>query len=141
MRGPIITALVALAAFAALLLPLRATAQVGIAYVEAPERSSATCTAGNPDRAFACARERCAVRGVQAGECMRLAWCFPAGWSVLVFTQNRDGFHGHRFTCGLESRQMALKVAALQCDRTDKPYLAACGAAELFDPEGRSQTP
>jgi hypothetical protein len=141
MRASIITALVALAAFAVLLPPLRAAAQVGIAYVEAPERSSATCTAANPERAFACARERCAVRGVKAGECMRLAWCFPAGWSVLVFTQNRDGFHGHRFTCGLESRELALKVAALQCDRADKPYLAECGATELFDPEGRSQTP
>lgn len=139
-RAPIIAARVALCAIAALLMPARAAAQVGIAYVEAPERANATCAAGNPDRAFACARERCAVRGVKPAECMRIAWCFPAGWSVRVSFLNQDGFHGHRFTCGLESREMALKLAALQCDRKDKPYLADC-AFELFDREGRSHQP
>lgn len=85
-----------------------AAAQVGIAYVEAPEQSSATCTAGNQD---------------------------------LVFKQHRDGFHGHRFTCGLESRKMALKVAALQCDRAGQPQLHECAATEFFDPDGRPQKP
>ena len=129
----------ALVAPAPWLWPASAAAQVGIAYVEAPERSSATGTAGNPDRAFACARERCAVRGVKPAECMRLAWCCTAGWSVLVFTQHRDGFHGHLFTCGLESREMALKVAALQCDRAGQPQLQECAATELYEPDGRPQ--
>lgn len=45
--------------------PTSAAAQVGIAFVEAPERSSATCTAGNPCRASR-ARTSAARSGRQA---------------------------------------------------------------------------
>lgn len=125
--------------------PAAASGPVGIAYVAAPERASGICTAPNPDRAFACARERCAAQGraqgVKPGECLRLAWCYPAGWSVVVSAQHRDGFHAPRFTCGLDSREQALKLAALQCDRAAHPYLLECAAVELHGPDGRVHKP
>lgn|GEM_PF-2026120 len=72
-------------------------------------------------------------------ECMRPARSIPAGWSELVFTQHRGGLHGRLFNCGLGSRGMALKVAALQCDRVGQPQLRGCAATELYDPDGRPQ--
>lgn len=118
-----------------------ASGPVGIAYVEAPERAAATCVAANPDRAFACAREKCVAEGVAGRDCLRVAWCFPAGWSVDVFMQNRDGFHWHEFTCGLGSREHAERLAALQCDRALAPELLECTAVRFFDPEGRELPP
>lgn len=118
-----------------------ASGPTGIAYVEAPEQAAATCVAGNPDRAFACAREKCAAEGVAARDCLRVAWCFPAGWSVDVFMQNRDGFHWHEFTCGLPSREHAERLAALQCDRALSPELLECTPVRFFDPDGRELPP
>ncbi len=72
-------------------------------------------------------------------ECMRPARSNPAGWSKLVFTQHRDGLHGRLFNCGLGSRGMALKVAALQYVRVGQPQLQVCAATEPHDPDGRPQ--
>ena len=118
-----------------------AAGPAGIAYVEAPEQAAATCVAGSPDRAFACAREKCAAEGVPARNCLRVTWCFPAGWSVDVFMQNRDGFHWHEFTCGLPSREHAERLAALHCDRVLAPELLECTPVRFFDPEGREFAP
>ena len=119
----------------------RASGPTGIAFVHAPEMGSGVCMGGTPDKAFACARERCIREGGNAQACKRIAWCFPARWSVDVFLQNEDGVHWHEFTCGLDSRATAAKVAAVQCDRTSRPDLRECMVTRFFDPEGRQVAP
>ena len=130
-------------AFAALCLGAAAQASgpTGIAFVYAPEMGSGVCTGNTPEKAFACAREKCIREGGIVQTCKRVAWCFPARWSVDLFLQQEDGLHWHEFTCGLDSRETAAKVAAAQCDRETRPYLRACTATRFFDPDGKPVEP
>lgn len=131
-RRPILVMAMAILAFPA-------TAQdgpKGIAFVEAPEQSGGVCFAGNPDRGFACAREKCVEGGAEARDCLRVAWCYPAGWSVDVFMQHREGPHWHEYLCGWTSRAAAEKAAAIKCDRDLNDYLIECATVRIWDPDG-----
>lgn len=137
MKRPWITALALLCVTAA----AQAAGPTGIAFVYAPEMGSGVCNAGTPEKAFACAREKCIREGGNMQACKRVAWCFPARWSVDVFLQSDDGFHWHEFSCGLDSRETAQKVADAQCDRKTRPYLRECTVTRFFDPNGKQVEP
>lgn len=111
---------------------------VGIAIVEAPERSSGICVADNLDTAMACARRECAEEadGVRPGDCLRVRWCYPAGWSADIFVQSKSGFHGHDYLCGWPSRDLLMKAVALKCDKDQRDYLLECQAVRIWDSEG-----
>ncbi len=129
----------ALAAAVALFAATGARAQqgpVGIAFAEAPEMASGVCTAGDPDAGFACARQKCVEGGAEAGDCLRVAWCYPSGWSVDVFMQHREGPHWHEYSCGWASREAALKAAEVRCDPSFNEYLIECTPVRLWDPQG-----
>ena len=113
----------------------------GIAYVEAPERSAGVCVAGSPEKGFACARNRCAESGVPGNECLRRAWCYPAGWSVVMFLQDRNGIHWHEFTCGLASQELAQALARLKCEPKHAATYIECTPVRYFDPDGREIAP
>ncbi len=83
----------------------------------------------------------CVSTAAEAASPTGIAWCFPARWSVDVFLQNADGFHWHEFNCGLDSRETATKVAAVQCDRKTRPYLRECMVTRFFDPDGKQIEP
>lgn len=138
------TAALLLAVVVALTMPLNlalADGPLGIAFVEAPERSGGYCVGRSPDQAFACARARCAVDGVQSSECQRRAWCYPAGWTVDVFLQHREGPHWHEYSCGWDSLESAKKAVGVKCDSQLRPYLIECAAVRYIDPEGTEQAP
>ncbi|NBU25102.1 MAG: hypothetical protein EBS39_05710 [Gammaproteobacteria bacterium] len=132
---PVVCALLCLSAAAL------AAGPKGIAFVHAPEMGSGVCTGNTPEKAFACAREQCIREGGNTQACKRIAWCFPARWSVDVFLQNTDGYHWHEVTCGLDSRETAAKVAEAQCDRKTRPYLRECTVTRFFDPDGKPLDP
>lgn len=121
---------------ALLVLPVRANGPVGIAFVEAPEQSSGMCTGNNPDAAFACAREKCVAGGAEARDCLRVAWCYPAGWTADVFVQHKEGPHWHEYSCGWDSKETLHKAAAVKCDPALRDYLMECAIVQIFDPQG-----
>jgi hypothetical protein len=129
------TLLCAAAGFAGL--AVAADGPVGVAFVEAPEQSGGVCTGGNLDRAFACARQKCVEGGAEARDCLRVAWCYPAGWSVDVFMQHREGPHWHSYSCGWGTREAALRAASLTCDKINNPDLIECTPVRIWDPDGR----
>ena len=108
----------------------------GIACVQAPEAATGVCTGSSPDEAFACARRDCARAGVKPAQCLRVAWCFPAGRSSEVFVQDHNGLHWQEFSCGWPGRSQAEAAAALRCDRTQRPQVAACEVVRVFGPDG-----
>lgn len=130
------TMVLAAALCAAASLAIAEDGPVGIAFVQAPEQSGGVCAAGNLDRAFACARQKCVEGGAEARDCLRVAWCYPAGWSVDVFMQHREGPHWHSYSCGWGTRESALRAAALTCDPLDNPDLVECTPVQLWDPTG-----
>jgi hypothetical protein len=110
---------------------------IGIAIAAAPEMGSGVCFADNLDRAFACAREKCAeaVSDYQQ-DCYRVAWCYPAGWSADLFIQNQDGFHSHDYMCGWNDREALEAAIAIKCDKERYPYLLECDAVQMWDHQG-----
>ncbi|MDN2568016.1 hypothetical protein N1F89_17465 [Aquibium sp. A9E412] len=129
----------ALAGLCALVLSAAAAAQdgpTGIAFAEAPEQASGVCTGDTPDVAMACARRRCAEAGARPADCLRVAWCYPAGWSADVFVQHREGPHWHEYLCGWSSRAAALAAAEVTCDAALRPDLIECAVVRLFDEGG-----
>jgi hypothetical protein len=112
---------------------------VGIAIVVAPEQSSGVCFAGNLDRAMDCARQQCAEEGegVRPGDCLRVQWCYPAGWSADIFYQLQEGFHGHDYLCGWASRELLVEAVNLKCDRERQPHIAECTMVRMWDNEGQ----
>ncbi len=127
--------------FMAWLVPSAALAEGpdGIAFVVAPENSYGYCVAGNPDAAFACAREKCvaAGQGIGPSDCYRVKWCFPAMWSGDLFWQNADGFHSHDYLCGLQSRAELEAVVKAICGSEDRKDYLECSLVQVFDPDGK----
>ncbi len=124
---------------ALLIAPLPALAQDGprgIAFVQAPEQSSGMATGRNAAEAFAAATAQCVAGGALAEDCLQTNWCFPAGWSVDVFAQHREGLHWHEVICGLPSREVGEQVAHALCDPAARPFLIECQLVQVYDPDG-----
>ena len=127
-----------------MLCPLPVLAQDGprgIAFVQAPEQGSGVAMGATPDAAFALAEAQCVASGARAEDCLRTTWCFPAGWTVDIFAQHREGPHWHEVTCGLPSRAVAEVVAHALCDPAERPYLIECLPVQIYDPEGTPLLP
>jgi len=131
----------ALALCALLAMPGLAAAQpMGIAFVQAPEQSSGEAIGPTPTEAFATATQICMDGGALAEDCLPVAWCFPAGWSIEVFAQNNEGFHWRDPVCGLPSEAVARAIAAQMCDADLRPDLMDCALVAVIDPDGNTLT-
>ena len=129
---------------AALVLPVPALAQEGpqgIPFVQAPEQSWGVAMGDTPEAALAAATAMCVEGGALAEDCLPTNWCFPAGWSIDIFAQHREGPHWHEVLCGLPSRETGEQVAQALCDRQARPYLIECQLVQLYDRDGTPLMP
>ena len=111
--------------------------QTGIAFVYAAEQGAGVCTGGSPDKAFACAKKKCAESGAAEADCARLAWCFPSGWSAGIGVMHKEGIHWSEFICGWPTKEAAIAAAKLRCDSMDKTFINECSAGVFYDPAGK----
>lgn len=109
----------------------------GIAFAYAAEQGAGVCTGGSPEKALNCARSKCAANGAAAEDCARVAWCFPAGWSVGVGIMHKEGIHWSEFSCGWPTKEAAIAAGKLKCDHQDKATIQDCVAGVIYDPAGR----
>lgn len=114
---------------------------LGIAFVQAPEQSSGVATGRTPAEAFDRATALCVAGGATAEDCLPTNWCFPAGWSVDIFVQHVEGLHWHEVHCGLQSPELALRLAEVACNADDRPWAIECALVQVYDPEGTPQMP
>lgn len=127
---------------AALMLPTAAAAQdgaPGIAFVQAPEMSYGMAMGATPAEAIDAATAQCVEGGAMAEDCIPTDWCKPAGWSVDIFIQHREGLHWHETVCGLASEDVALSVGAALCDTDAQPWIMMCDLVQVWDPQGAPQ--
>lgn len=103
----------------------------GVAIVVAPENGIWSCSAANPDAAFACARQKCREEG--EADCYRIAWCYPARWGVL-YTVRTGEFHGPDALCGAPDREEALATVERWCRSPE--HVVSCHAFRLLTPNG-----
>lgn len=111
----------------------------GIAFVQAPEQGGGVATGATMEEAFDKATAQCMESGALAQDCLKTNWCFPAGWSVDIFVQHREGLHWHEVVCGLPSKAAALASAVHICDRTERDYLIECSPVQIYDAQGETQ--
>ena len=114
---------------------------VGIAFVQAPEQGGGVATASTPEVAFANATAQCMQYGALEEDCIKTNWCQPAGWSVDIFVQHKEGPHWHEVVCGLPSKKAALATVLHMCDPSDRDYLLGCFAVQFYDSLGKPQMP
>lgn len=130
---------VILSIFAMSLAPSWAVARSGIAYVEAPEMSSGVCVGGDVVDALKCARKQCVDGGGTDEDCVDIAYCFPARWSVDVFVQSSEGNHWHEFYCGWDSKKLALEAAKTACNKKLRQGIMECQAVMIYDEDGNQE--
>lgn len=120
-----------------LLLSAASASAQGIAFAYAPEQGSGMCVGHNPAAALDCARQKCVEEsGASPQDCARVAWCYPAGWSVAVGIMHKEGIHWSEFSCGWPSREAALAAGAVLCDTQYREYVEECVIGQLWDQEG-----
>lgn len=109
----------------------------GIAFSYAPEQGSGMCMGNNPAAALDCARQKCVDEsGAAPQDCARVAWCYPAGWSVAVGIMHREGIHWSEFSCGWPSREAAMAAGQVRCDKAYREFIEECVVAQLWNEEG-----
>lgn len=110
----------------------------GVAFVEAIEQSSGMCFADNLDKAFACAKRQCSERA-DVKDCLRVKWCYPAGWSADLFVQHKDGPHWHELLCGWSTREDLQSAIDVACKGSRQDQLIECDAVQIWDSDGAKQ--
>lgn len=80
---------------------------------------------------------QCVEGGAEARDCIVTNYCSPAGWSVDLFIQHREGLHWHEVTCGLPELSMAQTFEAMACNRDARPWLIECALVQIYDPDGQ----
>jgi len=112
-----------------------------IAYVQAPEMSSGLCVEKDTASAIDCAIKQCIEGGGTAEVCEVNATCSPGNWSVDIFMMADGGPHWHQFSCGWQSRELALKAAELVCSNAKEDGLIECTPVQLIDEDGKVLEP
>lgn len=110
---------------------------LGIAFVEAPEQGSGVCVSGNADQGFECARKQCMESGAAASDCLRVKWCYPAGWSADIFMQHKEGPHWHTYLCGWQSEADLDAAIRIACEGSSAEYLIECSPVRKWDSGGK----
>lgn len=109
----------------------------GIAFVQAPEQGGGVCVGSTPEEGFSCAVAQCMESGAADEDCIRTNWCQPAGWSVDIFVQHREGLHWHEVICGLPTEGIAKAAAEAACDPDERDYVIECSMVQMYDPDGK----
>uniref|UniRef100_A0A7C1NWT9 DUF4189 domain-containing protein n=1 Tax=Agrobacterium albertimagni TaxID=147266 RepID=A0A7C1NWT9_9HYPH len=112
-----------------------------IAYVQAPEMSSGLCAEKDAASAIDCAVKQCIEGGGTAEACEVNAVCSPGNWSIDVFMMADGGPHWHQFSCGWQSKELAVKAAELACSNAQESGLIECAAVQLIDEDGTVTEP
>jgi hypothetical protein len=112
-----------------------------IAYVQAPEMSSGLCVEKDTASAIDCAMKQCIEGGGTAEACEINATCSPGNWSIDIFMMADGGPHWHQFSCGWQTKELAIKAADLACSNAAEDGLVECSAVQLIDEDGKITEP
>ena len=130
--GQVLSALIFLSAPA-----LAQEGDTGIAFAYAPEQGSGMCSGTDPASTIECALQKCIADGGSADDCVPVAWCYPAGWSVGVGVMHKEGIHWSEYSCGWPTREAALAAGAVLCDTQFREFIDQCFVGQLWDENGQ----
>lgn len=107
----------------------------GIAIVEVPHGAYYVCFGQNMVGAFECAISRCERDG--GAPCMRVRWCFPAGWSGVMRTTVTARVQRTDYLCGVRSLEALDRMFRAMCEADS--YAKECALTIAWSPEGVPQ--
>jgi len=104
----------------------------GMAIAQSPDENFQACHGATPEAALNCARAKC--REAHDANCLRVRWCYPAGYAgAMSYLANRELTHVD-FLCGAptEAVLMGMLAARCQADAT----ATECRLMVLWSPDG-----
>lgn len=108
----------------------------GVAVVQAPEQSSGIAFGSNREATIRDAVRQCTDGGALEQDCIVTNWCAPAGWTIDLFVQHREGLHWHETICGIADKSVIPAMETALCDGATRPYLMECAVVQVWDPQG-----
>lgn len=111
----------------------------GIAFAQAPEMGMGVATGTDMAETVAAARAECVASGAGEADCMPMAWCQPAGWSIDLFVMHSEGPHWHEVICGLPDRNLAEQLAETYCAASERLGWSECLLVQVYDHAGLAQ--
>lgn len=136
LSGPLIAFVMVVSPIAAL-----AEGRGAVGFSQAPEMSSGVCFASSIRKALDCAKKKCVKDGGTAEDCLETTACFPAGWSIDVFVQSKEGPHWHETFCGFDSKDTAIGASRSVCSTKRRENLMECSLVTIYDEDGRAIAP
>jgi hypothetical protein len=123
--------------------PLAASAEGrgAVGFSQAPEMSSGVCFAASIRKALDCARKKCIKGGGTAQDCLETTACFPAGWSIDIFAQSKDGPHWHETFCGFDSKETSILASRSVCSAKRRQDLMECSLVMIYNEDGKTFEP
>lgn len=122
-------------AAAALMLALTSGAAAqdqGIGIAQSPDETFQACHGANPQAALDCARDKCRKSG--GSNCMRVRWCYPAGYSgAMSYLADRAITHV-ALHCGAPGEAALLAALAARCQADASA--TECRLMVLWTPDG-----
>ncbi len=112
-----------------------------VGFSQAPEMSSGVCFASSIRKALDCARKKCIKDGGTAEDCIETTACFPAGWSIDIFAQSKEGPHWHETFCGFDSKEAAIQASKSICNTKRRKDLMECSLVTIYDEDGKKFEP
>lgn len=107
----------------------------GIAITQAPEAGGGMCYGEDAADTIACAQADCVTQTeLEIKDCFVTNWCAPAGWTLDVFIQSKDGPHWHEFSCGWPTREQAELSAKIICQAE---HILGCMPVVVWSPAGQ----
>lgn len=104
----------------------------GIAIAQSPEEGFQACHGESADATLNCARQKCRESG--ASNCLRVRWCYPAGYSgAMSFLANRE-LTQVTFLCGAPSETGLQRMLAALC--ASEASATECRLMVMWAPNG-----
>lgn len=104
----------------------------GMAIAMSPDENFQACHDDSADDALNCARSKCRSEG--GSNCLRVRWCYPAGYSGTMSYLEKRELTQLAFLCGAPTEAALMRMLAALC--ASDPDATECRLMVLWTPDG-----
>lgn len=106
----------------------------GMAIANAPDDNFQACHGTSPDATLNCARSKCREAGGSDVNCLRVRWCYPAGYAgAMSYLEDRK-LTRTEFLCGAPSEAALVRMLAGLCAADGTA--SECRLMVMWSPDG-----
>ena len=105
----------------------------GMAIAQAPDDNFQACHGPSADATLNCARSKCRENG-GGDNCLRVRWCYPAGYSGAMSYLEDRALTRIAFLCGAPTEAALLGMLSAQC--ATNAAASECRLMVMWSPDG-----